>query len=349
MNRVSDPQSSKHRKGCLWWAVRGLSVFLLLSIVMATYQTVTSRRDRRISPPPGDLITVDGLEMHLYCVGTGSPTVILEAGMTSHWLTWDLVQSGIGSFTRVCAYDRLGLGWSAPTNNFSQTSEVAERLQQLLQTASVAPPYVLVGHSLGGVHVRSFANQYREDVVGMVLVDSSHEEQNLRMPEELVALQTMPNLIWNACRVLAPFGLQRLLGMAEAEVELTPLSAESRQQFIAVANQTHFCRAAQQEETAGQLDLTQSAPPKSLGDLPLIVLSADIDLWEDEQDDLPAGITVELLEQDYAVWIELHQELAALSTRGRHQIIPDTTHFIQYDAPDIVIEAVREAVELARQ
>lgn len=133
----------------------------------------------------GDALTdIGGRRLHVTCTGTGSPTVVMEAGLGASSRTWRAVQPAIAEITRVCSYDRAGMGTSDPdpgTKIARRTSRsIVDDLSQLLRSAAIAGPYVLVGHSLGGAHIRLFASRFPQDVVGMVLVDSSHEDQAAR-------------------------------------------------------------------------------------------------------------------------------------------------------------------------
>src|SRR6266403_4372367 len=168
------------------------ALVVLLAIVGAIYQSVESSNDLRTHSPPGRLIEVNGYKMHLYCVGDGSPTVILESGLGDNWLSWYKVQPALAKFARVCSYDRAAVGWSDVQPEPPDSRNVALRLHSLLNNAEVKPPYVLVGHSIGGIHVRVYQNMYPSDVVGMVFVDSTHPDAKNRVPSQLmkwIALQ----------------------------------------------------------------------------------------------------------------------------------------------------------------
>lgn len=172
------------RIGYLLAGLSGLVV--LLAIVGAIYQSVESSNDVRTHSPPGSLIDVSGYKMHLYCVGDGSPAVILESGLNDSWLSWYKVQPSVATFTRVCSYDRASVGWSDVRPEPPDSRNIALHLHSPLQNAGVKPPYVLTGHSIGGIHVRVYQNMYPSDVVGMVLVDSSHPDQTKRSPPQLL-------------------------------------------------------------------------------------------------------------------------------------------------------------------
>jgi Alpha/beta hydrolase family len=128
-----------------------LSLLIALVCAGAIYEAIESHRDRLRFHPPGQMVDIGGYRLHLYCTGEGSPAVILEAGGGNPWLSWYKVQPQAAQFTRVCSYDRAGLGWSDPSPKSRTTKVIAEELHTLLHNAGIAGPFVLVGHSLGGM------------------------------------------------------------------------------------------------------------------------------------------------------------------------------------------------------
>ncbi|HXD09399.1 MAG TPA: alpha/beta hydrolase, partial [Anaerolineales bacterium] len=160
----------------------GLLVLILsLSALTWVAGIVAKSKLARENLPPGQLTDVGGYDMHLYCMGEGSPTVILEAGLNDFHVSWSKVQAEVATATRVCSYDRAGLGWSEASPHPRTSQVMAEELHTLLTNSGVAAPYILVGHSFGGIVMRQFAQQYPDEVAGMVLVDSAHEEQVTRL------------------------------------------------------------------------------------------------------------------------------------------------------------------------
>src|ERR1700739_1209538 len=143
-------------RGVLRWLLYAFGGFIVLVLLLAalgaTYESIESSRDHRTSPPSGRLVDVGGHKMHLDCTGQGAPTVVLESGLWDNWVVWYKVQPAISKFTQVCSYDRAGLGFSDPRPDQQPDSHnIAYNLHTLLANAGINPPYVLVGHSLGGI------------------------------------------------------------------------------------------------------------------------------------------------------------------------------------------------------
>ncbi len=157
----------------LRWLLVGLAALVLLGLL---YQATATGLDRRRYPPPGQLIDVGGYKLHLYCLGEGSPTVILDAANTGTVSNWAWIQPQVARVTRVCAYDRAGLGWSDQSPQPQDTIQNAQALHALLEKAGVPGPYVLVGHSFGGLFVRAFTDRYPEEVAGLVLIEATNPD-----------------------------------------------------------------------------------------------------------------------------------------------------------------------------
>ena len=317
------------------WLIAG--IFLLIAIG-AIYQAVATQSDKRNYPAPGQLVDVGGYRLHIHCLGQGSPTVILEAAADMMSADWGWIQPEIAKHTRVCAYDRAGMGWSEPGPQPRDARQISTELHTLLANAGIAGPYVLVGHSAGGLYVRMFAAQYAEDVVGMVLVDPGHPDMNARIPA-LQAQNAGDIQLVRTMRVLSYLGIPRLLGIGNTNA--AGLSAELAAEVSAfVSTPQHW------ETILALIDATPATYDEvrvtgALENRPLVVISANT-AWLNRG--APADDARRILN-------ELHAELAGLSTISSHQIVEGATHgslvHSQDDAREIIvaIEAVLAAIQ----
>jgi pimeloyl-ACP methyl ester carboxylesterase len=280
-------------------------------------------------------VDAGGFKMHLYCTGEGSPTVILAAGLTGFYVSWAKVQPEVARWTRVCSYDRSGLGWSERSGR-TPTNEVAvEELHTLLVNAGIEGPYILVGHSYGGINMRLFAHRYPEQVVGMVLVDSAHEEQNAR----LGFVHEPDNSLAGPLRVVSAMKSLGLLALLAPAIPNPGLPEDVYQQYRAVLTTTDYFEGSLEETSA--YFATTPGKPASLGDLPLIVLSrSPIDVPPELADSPDAQFDRE--------WAQMQTELARLSSRGKLVIAQRSGHQIQLEQPELVSEAILEVIKEAR-
>lgn len=341
MKTLSDKLSRFFKgTGCAGLIIRGVLFIAVLAVIGAVYQKLAMARDRKLYPPPGQLVDVGGYRLHLYCIGEGSPTVVLESGSGGKGvIAWSLVQKQMAavSHARVCSYDRAGFGWSDPDPADKPRSSllVAQTLHTLLRNAAVESPYVPVGHSSGGLHVRNFAYQYPEEVAGMVLLDSITENYYIIYPFNPTEV-FFDDVGWKYCHMMTAVGVARLfgetslsypLGLLTSERGRYPLPESLYQADLANRNRTHYCRAVANEEIANRKEETQSTPPQSLGNLPLIVLTAGTD----------------------PTWGKVQDQLASLSSHSEHIVVEDGAHYLQFFQPEVVIEAVEKMVNIIRE
>lgn len=337
------------RSSCLVRLARILLwILLILAILLAggcTYQRITLSRTREQFPAPGTLIDVNGHVMHIHCMGSGSPTVVIDAGNGSFSVEWTPIQQEASKFTRVCTYDRAGYGWSEAGPQPRDGMQVVSELHDLLQAAGEAGPYLLVGHSLGGVHVRLFAAQYPEEVAGLILIDTAYPltitpEFEMQMRSSIGFYQVM-NLMTNTglLRILGPLGGEdsmpataRKLPADLQDVYLN-LLLDPHQYVTAIAEMQNL---PQTFEQTGQL--LKGNPP--FGDLPLIVITAG-------QTSAPGSTPFN--EQYIPIpesQIQNQLELARQSSRGEQRVINESSHSIHLDAPEEVVKAIREMVKI---
>jgi pimeloyl-ACP methyl ester carboxylesterase len=308
-----------------------LALFVFFGITGALYQTVYAARDRSANPMPGQLVDIGGYRLHIYCAGQGSPTVIFDAGLGDSYMSWRKVQPQIARLTKVCSYDRAGLGYSDSSPRARTSKTIAEELHMLLRSAAIPAPYVLVGHSMGGFDVRLYASAYRGDVAGLVLVDSSHPEQQKRLPAAVNDLDAGWVREQEFFELAMPFGIARVLGFCGEDAEVRAAECNFHSVRESVKELKSVSESAAQAATAG-----------SLGDIPLAVLSSDPDR---PQLDLPE----DLVKPTNDAWQQLQNELAQLSTRSTHTIVRNSGHYIQLDQPGAVIEAIKKVVKQVRE
>ncbi len=316
---------------------RNLSVvgILALSVPSAGYA-----QDSSAAPPPiGRLVDIGGRRLHINCTGSGAPTVVVENGSSGFSMEWALVQSKVAAFTRICTYDRAGFAWSDRGPEENTVEETMDDLHLLLRSASVPGPYVLAGQSIGGMYVRAYQRRYPMDVVGLVLVDATPEEdleylwngkstagvfltydalasvyapyiKNPPPPRELPTKVEEPD-------DRLPPDLQRAYlwaarqWLSRIDMPHSWITAESwREEFVALRNR-------------------RLGTPHALGDLPLIVMRRGL--------------------RTNAVLNQREADLAELSSAGRLIIATNSDHDIHLYQPDLVAEAIRDVVSAARR
>jgi pimeloyl-ACP methyl ester carboxylesterase len=314
----------------------GLAVVLVVvtgAVLVAG--AVAKARLQAAHPPVGQLVDIGGYRLHLACEGSGSPTVILEAGAGNVGLHWALVQPEVAAQTRVCVYDRAGMGWSDSSPRPRTPAVMAEELATLLDRGGVKGPYVLAAHSLGGVIARQFALAYPQDVAGMVLVDSASEQQLGRFPEPIRKGGSGQLLPLRLMHLAANIGILALNpAILPPPAQLPADTAATVQALVAASGK--MIGAFQAELATVNADTTP--PVASLGDIPLLVLRHG-------RGDLPVqgAVTAEVVQEYEATWAQMQDELAGLSPRGRVIVAEGSGHDIHLERPDLVIDAIAES------
>jgi len=327
-NQVGTARTSKRRgHGCLLWLGASLAALLVLALVGYIYEPWAEAADAKTYPPPGQLVDIGGYRLHINCTGTGSPTVVIEAGWGDWSTSWGgTVQPEVAKTTRVCTYDRAGMGWSEAGPLPRDATHFAKELHTLLQNAHIPGPYVMVGHSLGGFPVRVFVHEYSSEVAGVVLIESMSPKQFKQSPAEGQAQPESRSQPFSFQAALARFGVIRLLVTLPGIAPKVPPNEEAYyplyirpQSFQATTNESQGMPAAG----------VQAAAVKSFGDLPLIVLTARLNNNQD--------------------WQEWQTELLQLSSNSQHLFAENSGHNIQVEEPDAAIAAILQMVEQIRE
>ena len=299
------------------------------------YQRIAEARDRRRFPPPGRMAGVGpGRRLHLMTAGQGAPAVVIIPALADNVLQWLPIIEGAAAETRAIVYDRAGVGWSDPPRHWKRTPDLmATDLYAMLHAAGIPPPYVLAGHSIGGIIARRFYIQHPDDVAGILLIDSSHEGQARRFDAAdwrtgrfsyLKVMARRQARILGARRLAYSLGL--MPGIADDVArEAPPEHADAARAIILSTRQ----RRTMVREMLMMTRLLE-APP-NLNSVPLTVLTR------------AAGTG-----GSWPIWAQLQDELAALSSDSLHIHAERGGHYLQFDEPDLVIQAIREIVRRCR-
>lgn len=298
---------------------------LVLALAAATaLQWWLSHRALESNPPPGELVVVGGRQVHLLCRGQGSPAVILESGIPGTSLGWTSVMEDIALFTRVCAYDRAGYGWSEAGPEPRTISNITGELRDLLRTARVDPPYLLAGHSFGGLVVQLYASRFPDQVAGMVLVDSAHPDLARRSGH----LERMGGVALRL-KLMAPLGIARLIIDPPAgSPESRPSSVRKMEKELLATTRSFRAMASEMKGLPESLNQAAEGRPR-LGRKPLVVLTEG--------------------RRRMAFWHAMQEQFTKLSDSSEWQVVDGAGHFIHQDQPDIVVDAVRRVVESSRE
>ena len=292
----------------------------------------------------GKLMQVGGgRSLYLYCEGAGRPVVILDSGLGDGAASWRKVQDQIAAKTRVCAYDRAGYGRSTgaagPRDTQSETADIAA----LLKAAKLPGPYVLVGHSMASFNVRLFAYQHPKAVAGIVLVDPSADNQMAVIAASAPAtlkMQEAANAHTHACA--APDASPALLKSCAGPPPLD-LPADLTGKGIGAPPPSYLAAVAAELDAFDSVDSKETvAARRSLGAIPLIVLTAS------DTTKAP-GLPQAEIDAGAKAWSHMHDEIAALSTKGVNRLVEGSGHYIQKQKPQVVIDAVAEVVAAARR
>lgn len=307
------------------WVVYPLLALYALCAFGGGYQTIRESLDRRVYLAPGQLVDVGGYRLHLYCAGSGTPTVVLESGLGETGAYWGWISTALALETRVCAYDRAGRGWSDSAPVPQDGMAVATDLHALLERARVPGPFVMVGHSSGAEYVRIFAGRYPEHVAGMVLLDGQPAEAFEGLPS-YPAFYSGFRRVSALLPSLARLGVGRLVFHAG----FASLPAPARKMQRLHYSSARQYRSLRDEFAELPTSLAQARSLQSLGHRPLVVVTA--------ARDAQVG------------WLPLQDSMATLSTNSSHRVVPHTHDALVNDktAAETSSQAIRDVVHAVR-
>jgi pimeloyl-ACP methyl ester carboxylesterase len=328
----------------------GIAVVAALVAAGAIYQALGAAADRRRYPPPGCLIDIGGRSLHLVDSGGSGPAVIFESGISATCLSWARVREQVQGFARACSYDRAGLGWSDRARSELSTAALVDGLHTLLEAALIPGPYLLVGHSFGGMLVQAFAAKYPGEVAGLVLVDPLSPSEWLNPSPASVRMLRFGVKLSRRGAWLARMGVVRtalallMAGGRRVPQGIAKLSSGRGESVISrlvgevqkmppetwPMVRAHWCLPKSFLAMAGYLKALPASASEAAArgvpeTIPVTFLSA-------------ANATAEQLEE--------RQAIARRSPRGRHIVARKSGHWIQLDEPELVIQAIREMLSM---
>ncbi len=311
-----------------------INAFTSIFAILIIFSTLSVSSETK---PLGKIVDIGYAKMHINCTGKGSPTVILDAGAGAWSIHWFEVQKVLSKQTRVCSYDRLGLGWSSLGNMPRTAKKDAVDLHELLQKSGERAPFVLVGHSYGGYIARIFYDMFPKNIAGIGLIDSAHEHQWERLP---------------AAKQMLELGLKA----AKENLEKAKAGKLKKEDYIGVASEMLLSYQAQMvqiktHETSVSVleNIFESASEvgktKKLGNLPLLVLSAGNSFAafiDDNEKNKP------LLTSLNSGWMEMQYDLATRSTNSEHLISQKDSHRLNRDNPKLIAYSLMLLLEKTR-
>lgn len=341
------PQSgvALHRIKSLWRQIIRIIVLAIFSAGLPNpCLGATVNPAFEIYSRPHRLVDIGGRRLNLFCSGHGAPTIVLDGGLGDDMTEWRAVQTKLAGITKVCSYDRAGLGFSDPGPEPRTASALSDDLEQLLKRAGVHPPYVMVGSSLASLHIQLFTDRHLQQVSGMVLVDPSFEHQvavyeaatPAYIPSAQKQVATLQSCISQFRKETPAPGTalyKDCIGDPDPDLPPDVVSA-----LVAHTTSDSFRMVASElKEFSGASSDEVDASRRPYGDMPLIVLTAGN----------PGGSDPDTLIRS-AIWTRMHDRMASLSSRGTNRIVKGATHHIQLSKPEAVIDAVSDVIAQAR-
>ena len=320
----------------LFWTLSLLAVSLTIFFALGV---LAKRRLKKKYPPIGQLVDIGGYRLHMHIEGEGTPTIVFDSGAGGIGLTWELVRPAISKMTRVITYDRAGLGWSDPSPKPRRADVMAEELHALLKNANIEAPFILVGHSLGGVVARQFAAKYPNEVAGLVMVDSAHEQQVKHFPEALVKMVNSMKGMMGVMKLMSKLGIFALkpdLVQIGDNGNLAKGLVANMQGVMASSNSHAEAMIAESESVFA----AETQPISTLGNLPLTVIRHG----QLDENAVPPSLGQQVRDDYEAAWQTLQAEIMSLSTQGRLIVAERSGHNIMFDQPEIIIESILEMV-----
>jgi pimeloyl-ACP methyl ester carboxylesterase len=318
-----------------------LAVVFALLVLNKFYQDYQKRKFFEV--PIGKIVEANNQKLNINATGNGTTTVVLISGGSSWSMDWYYIQSQLSPNFNVISYDRAGFGWSSlPSEPYNCNRALAE-FEQVIIASKKQPPYILVGASYGGHIARLYAQKYPKDVEGIVLLDARHEQISSKLPKTMKEIEDLGVNINNGAAFVEKIGMIRLLGFIAGEKNkpkaLNNLPVELHNTYLNVAFSQNFFKANNIElKCINEVD-KQVSKCSNLGNIPLITISHG-------KPEIFENIKSANAENAEAVWQNLQVELAKLSTNSKRITATKSGHLIQFDEPNLVLQAINEVLTM---
>jgi pimeloyl-ACP methyl ester carboxylesterase len=326
--------------------VAGLTTVITLAMLISgcsSNNAAAMEELRQQYPPPGQMVKVNGLDIHFNVRGEGSLTVVMESGLGENSLTWERVAPIVAQSTRVVVYDRPGQGWSQPTTSPRTIDVFTSELHEALGQAGISGPYILVGQGMGGLAMRLFTQKYPGEVAGLVLIDTplATEEARYAAVVDTFSTKRSREAIVKSYQDMVKLASNGTLARDTESIPVgkgLPDATRKTYQALVAAYPGYWTMTAAEYENEAT-DLVQAQQLGGLGDLPLVVISAG--QWD------PWGVKPDQETQLQAVHDQMQQEIADLSSQGRLVVAENSNSYVQVNQPEVVIQAIRDIMAQA--
>ncbi|MFD0678984.1 MULTISPECIES: alpha/beta fold hydrolase [unclassified Paenibacillus] len=329
-------RTEKRKKKSKWRKLKYGSLIALASMTIAigsgfTYEAIASNQGARDYPPPGKLVDAGGYELHLVKSGGGSPAIVLESGSGETSLSWRDIPNDLATYATVVTYDRAGYAWSEMASSERTGDNIVRELYTALKKEGIQGPYLMVGHSLGGMYARLFAQTYRDEVMGLVLVDARPEDDAQDTKAILEEEKFAGNPPASTLKLLKQSGILRLL---QNNLLKGLVAEEDSGQFInIIATPSYF--KAKEEEAKFAYSTEDAIRGQRLGSLPVRIIARGV-----PQDYTQAGISVAGGRKLEKIWQSGQQKMLDISTDSHLIVAEKSGHMVIHDQPELVVDTI---------
>lgn len=328
------------------------------------WQRHRTQQDRQALPPLGKLYEVNGSTWHLNCMGEGEPTILVDCGLASFSVDWQLIQPEVAKHTRICTYDRAGTGWSDPVPGPRTSLLMMSQLRALLDAANIRGPFIVAGQSLGGLNLRLFTHLYPAEVLGAVLIEGAHEDiyarlgpnfrslldstALLRYPATAAAHLGVARLVINT--VLAVPAMHRFVNQHFSDNMLGHFSAEQLERLVVPRCWSNYLPTVIREfagfaASTSQVKVARAIQPQVFGDKKLVVVKANVDKAA-RRFRRVSYFSVEAFKR---TWTDMQHDLLNLSSNSELRVADQSGHSIMLEQPDIIATAILDVLAAVRQ